>query len=241
MQSFIFAAGIGSRLRPLTDTKPKALVPLAGRPLFDHVVDTLTRQGIDRFVVNVHHFAPMLIDYITHRPDAHRFLISDESDLLRDTGGAIRHAAPLLGDRPFLIHNVDIISDFDLSRMTAHIRPHALATLLVSRRDTQRYLLFDDDMRLVGWTNTATGEIKTPYPDLDLAACHHLAFAGIHYLSPEVHALMITYPDRFSIIDFYLHHAATHPIYGYIQPDLHLIDVGKPSTLALAQTLLPTP
>lgn len=237
MTAFIFAAGIGSRLRPLTDTMPKALVPLAGKPLFDHVVSALQHQGVDRFVVNVHHFADMLRAYIASRPDASSFRISDEADTLRDTGGAIRHAAALL-DEDLLIHNVDIISNFDLQRMMQHIRPDALATLLVSDRNTSRYLLFDDDMRLVGWTNLATGEVKSPYKDLDISNCRKLAFAGIHYLSHDVLQLMSDWPERFSIIDFYLQHADKYKIYGYVQPGLQLIDVGKPETLQQAELLL---
>lgn len=240
MNAFVFAAGIGSRLKPLTDTMPKALVPVAGEPLIHHVVETLKRQGVERFVVNVHHFAPLLTDYIHSRPDAGCFSVSDESASLLDTGGAVKYAAKLLCRSPFLIHNVDIISNFRLADMLASVRSDALATLLVSERKSSRYLLFDDDSRLVGWTNVNTGEVKTPFPDLDIDNCRRLAFAGIHYLSPEVLPLMNDYPDRFSIIDFYLDHAAKYKIYGYIQPDLKILDVGKPETLPLAEEYLTT-
>lgn len=235
MTAFIFAAGIGSRLKPLTDTMPKALVPIAGCPIFDYVVDKLQRQGFDRFIVNVHHFAPMLTEHIAQRPDADRFAISDETDLLRDTGGAIRHAASLIGNEPFLVHNVDIISNFDINRLLSNRRHDALATLLVSDRQSTRYLLFDNDFRLVGWANTTTGDIKSPYPALDPDQCIKRAFAGIHYISHDICPLMTNYPERFSIIDFYLDHAATHKIYGYADPTLQLIDIGKPETLALAE------
>lgn len=238
LTAFIFAAGLGTRLKPLTDTMPKALVPVAGRPLIDHVIEALKSQGTDRFVVNVHHFAGLIRCHIAERSDAAQFLISDETDLLRETGGAIRHAATLLGDRHFLVHNVDIISNFDLQLMARNIRPEALATLLVSERVTHRYLLFDDEMRLVGWTNMATGEVKSPYPGLDPDKCRKLAFAGIHILSSAVHELMRPYPERFSIIDFYLDQCAHHPIYGYVQPGLRMIDVGKLDSLDEADKLI---
>lgn len=238
MVAFIFAAGIGSRLRPLTDTMPKALVPLAGRPLFDHVVSGLQRQGVTDFVVNIHHFADMLRRYVLSRPDAHHFSISDESDKLLDTGGAVKHAANLIGNNHFLIHNVDIISNFDLSQMMSAVKSNALATLLVSHRATSRYLLFDDDMRLVGWTNISTGEVKSPYPEINVDSCTKLAFAGIHYISPRVFQMMSAWPDKFSIIDFYLHYAADFEIYGYVQPDLNLIDVGKPEALKKCEEFL---
>ena len=238
MKAFIFAAGIGSRLRPLTDTMPKALVPLCGKPLIQHVIDNLKSQGVTDFVVNVHHFATLLTNYIAHCADAASIAISDESECLLDTGGAIKHAAQLLVGGNFLIHNVDIVSDFDLSLFLNNVRPEALATLLVSERKTSRYLLFDNDYRLMGWTNVDTGEVKSPYKNIDVAACRRLAFSGIHYLSARVTELMSDYPDCFSIIDFYIDHAARYPIYGYVQPNLHLIDVGKPDALARAEQLL---
>lgn len=238
MTAFIFAAGIGSRLRPLTDSMPKALVPLAGKPLFDHVADTLKHQGADRFVVNVHHFADMLREHIASRKDSSLFHISDETDTLRDTGGAVLHAATLLGNDDFLIHNVDIISNFNLQRMMQHLHADALATLLVSNRPSSRYLLFNDYMQLVGWTNVSTGEIKSPYKNLDVGKCRRLAFAGIHYLSHNVIELMSAYPERFSIIDFYLQHAGKYRIYGYEQPDLQLMDVGKPESLLKAENTI---
>lgn len=238
MTAFIFAAGLGTRLKPLTDVMPKALVPLCGRPLIDHVADALKCQGISRFVVNVHHFAALICEHLSKRSDASEFSVSDETDLLRDTGGAVKHASSLLGNRYFVVHNVDIVSDFDLCRMTDNIRPDALATLLVSRRDTRRYLLFDDNMRLVGWNDVVSGEVKTPYPDLDVERCHRLAFAGIHILSPDVHSIMSSYPERFSIIDFYIGQCAAYPIYGYVQPDLRMMDVGKLHSLDQADRLL---
>lgn len=241
MIAMIFAAGLGTRLKPLTDTMPKALVPVAGKPLIQHVAEKLADAGFSDLVVNVHHFADML-EFWCHaaqlQTDAFTFSISDERKELLETGGAIKHARPLLSDAErFLIHNVDILSNVDLGEFW-QAGANAEATLLVSQRDTQRYLLFDDDMRLVGWTNIKTGEVRTPYASLDVEACHRYAFAGIHQMSSSMLPLMDSYPDKFSIIDFYLDQCKSHTIRGYIQPNLRLMDVGKIDTLDQAEDFI---
>ena len=253
MQAMIFAAGMGTRLKPLTDTMPKALVRVGGEPLIKHVIQNLSEAGVDRIVVNVHHFAQQIINYLTENDNFGLDIrISDESAGLLETGGGIKHAAQLFApDAPILIHNVDILSNVDLRRFYQRAggqlkadastpasadAPDAL--LLVSERKTQRYLLFDDTMRLVGWTNIATGEVKSPYPDLDPKACRMYAFAGIHALSPRMLPLMQQFPDRFSIIDFYLQTCATHRIEGFAKDDLLLMDIGKLDTLAHAEEFL---
>lgn len=260
----IFAAGLGTRLKPLTDTMPKALVSVGGEPLLRRVIHNLSVAGVDRIVVNVHHFAQQIIDYLKENDNFGLDIrISDESAGLLETGGGIKHAAPLFApDAPILIHNVDILSNVDLHRFyqraggllktdglasaTADVPDASVgatvdvpdALLLVSQRKTQRYLLFDDTMRLVGWTNIATGEVKSPYPDLDPKACRMYAFAGIHALSPRMIPLMNQFPDRFSIIDFYLQTCATHRIEGFAKDDLQLMDIGKLDTLAQAEEFL---
>ena len=253
MQAMIFAAGMGTRLKPLTDTMPKALVRVGGEPLIKHVIQNLSEAGVDRIVVNVHHFAQQIIDYLTENDNFGLDIrISDESAGLLETGGGIKHAAQLFApDAPILIHNVDILSNVDLrcfyqraggllkadaSTPASADAPDAL--LLVSERKTQRYLLFDDTMRLVGWTNIATGEVKSPYSDLDPKACRMYAFAGIHALSPRMLPLMQQFPDRFSIIDFYLQTCATHRIEGFAKDNLLLMDIGKLDTLAQAEEFL---
>ena len=260
MQAMIFAAGLGTRLKPLTDTMPKALVSVGGEPLLKRVIHNLSVAGVDRIVVNVHHFAQQIIDYLKENDNFGLDIrISDESAGLLETGGGIKHAAPLFApDAPILIHNVDILSNVDLRRFYQRAggllktgdlteAPDASveatadapdALLLVSQRKTQRYLLFDDTMRLVGWTNIATGEVKSPYPDLDPKACRMYAFAGIHALSPRMLPLMSQFPDRFSIIDFYLQTCATHRIEGFAKDDLQLMDIGKLDTLAQAEKFL---
>lgn len=268
MKAMIFAAGLGTRLKPLTDTMPKALVPIAGKPLIGHVMDKLQEAGFTDLVVNVHHFAGQIEDWCQqHAPATH---ISDERSALLETGGGIRKAAPLLqadnADDRFLIHNVDILSNVHLTAFW-QAGNQAQATLLVSERQTQRYLIFDPTMRLVGWTNIQTHEVKTPFPAVREAfdegytapinayatlsspfmqpngsgPYRLLAFAGIHQMHTNLLRLMDSWPPRFSIIDFYLSICDKVRIQGYVQPDLHLIDVGKLTSLAEAESFLQGP
>ena len=286
MKALVFAAGLGTRLRPLTDTMPKAMVPVAGKPLLGHVLDRLTSSlaccpcspgssspcppgedgmgTVDRLteaVVNVHHFPDQIISYLASRDWGVPVRVSDERDFLRDTGGGLLYAEPLLhGDR-VLIHNVDILSNLDFRWLLAQAPADALSTLVVSERPTQRYFLFreeDSGLRLVGWTNIATGEVRTPFPDLDVASCRKLAFAGIHLVSPQIFEAFRTLgfapaavptapvpdssapaaPLKFSITDFYLAACARYPIYGVVPPDFRMMDVGKVDTLAAAETFL---
>ena len=250
MKAMIFAAGLGTRLKPLTDTMPKALVPVCGRPLLWHVISRLKAAGIDDITVNVHHFADQVISYIDSMNDPDISVhISDERGLLLETGGGIRHAERFLASAgepdvassgSFLVHNVDILSDLDIRWFMAQERRGALATLLVSERRTNRYLLFDDDMRLAGWTNTATGEVRSPYPGLDVSSCRRLAFSGIHIISERVFPIFASegFGERFPIMDFYLKVAGRFPVYGVMAGNLHLMDVGKPESLAEAERFL---
>lgn len=239
--AFIFAAGLGTRLKPLTDRMPKALVPYQGVPLLERTIGTLKSRGFDHFVINIHHFAQMIRDFVAeHESFGTNIEFSDESDLLRDTGGAIKHAAPLLSAAPFLIHNVDIISNLDpdaLYRSHLEDPSHPIATLLVSSRETSRYLLFDSENRLKGWINRSTGEVKSPFPEIAsqnveqlVEQYRPLAFGGMHVISPEIFPLMEgpRWGEKFSVIDFYLDAAATHIIRGYEAPaGTILTDVGK--------------
>lgn len=239
LQSMIFAAGLGTRLKPITDTMPKALVRVGGEPLLKRVIDRLAAAGASRIVVNVHHFAPMIIGYLRENGNFGLDIqVSDESAGLLDTGGGIRKAAPLfLPDAPVLIHNVDILSDVDLRQFYSRIAGDD-ALLLVSSRKTRRYLLFDDEMRLVGWTNIETGEVRTPYRRLDVKACRMYAFSGIHVLSQRMLPLMDAFPDKFGIIDFYLKTCAERVVRGYVKDGLRLMDVGKADTLGMAEDFL---
>lgn len=272
----IFAAGLGTRLKPLTDTMPKALVRVGGEPLIKRVILNLAAAGVERIVVNVHHFAGQIIDYLKDNDNFGLDIrISDETDGLLETGGGIKKAAPLFDPAdPILIHNVDILSNVDLREFyqvasrsekgkvkseesecgsekgkveneegrgkneESNCCDAVDAVLLVSWRKTKRYLLFNDDMKLVGWTNIETGEVRSPYPELNPKECRMYAFAGIHALSPRLLKMMDEFPDRFGIIDFYLKACATHNIKGYVKDDLKLMDIGKLDTLAQAEEFL---
>lgn len=242
MKAMIFAAGLGTRLKPLTDTMPKAMVPVAGKPLVQWTLLRLKAAGFDEVVINVHHFAQQIVDFVTlnHGFGCH-VQFSDETGGLLETGGGIKKAAPLLAgagdDEPFLIHNVDILSNVDLADFYRHTADSA-ALLLVSERKTTRYLLFDDSLRLVGWVNEQTGQVKSPYPQLDVAACHKYAFAGIHTFSPRLFQYFGQWPDRFSVVDFYLSICHQEAVRAYPHPDLRMMDVGKADTLLLADEFL---
>lgn len=242
MKGFILAAGLGTRLRPLTDSVPKALVRVAGRPLIDLQVERFLRAGIDDIVVNVHHFASQVVDHVEREFVSRgvKVVVSDESGCLLDTGGAVRKAAPLLcgGEEDcFLVHNVDILSNADLGALRKEACGCA-ALLLVSQRKTNRYLLFDDRWRLCGWTDVSTGAVKSPYKDLDVSRCKMRAFAGIHVFSSGLFGRFEGWPERFSVIDFYLSVCDKEVISGCEQPGLKLLDVGKVESLQRAESFL---
>ena len=254
MQAMIFAAGLGTRLKPLTDKLPKALIEIDGVPLLKRVIEKLKASGCDHIVINVHHFAPLIIDYLkTNDNFGVDIRVSDETAELLETGGGLKHAQQLFRpDEPILIHNVDILSNIDLRAFYTTDRmmlcptcgvPHeqASAVLLVSQRVTQRYLLFNDQMRLVGWVNLATGEVKSPFTEVQQASIDTIqhnyqlfAFSGIHLFSPTLFPLMESFTNRFSIIDFYLKNCRQVAIKGCVAQNLQLLDVGKVETLDAA-------
>ena len=237
--AMIFAAGLGTRLQPLTNYRPKALVEIEGRPLIEIQLERLYQTGWRRIIVNIHHFPDMMKEWISayHRHPDMEILISDESDHLLNTGGGLKKAASQIGltdGYPLLVHNVDILDNADMNVLDSHFTSNTDAILIVSNRNTQRYLLFDKDNRLVGWTHTGTGEIRTPYKELDLDACRKMAFAGIHIIGSRAIATMQDYPDAFSIIDFYIRECNQLVIKGYNPPQLAILDVGKPEALQKA-------
>lgn len=242
MKAMIFAAGLGTRLKPLTDHMPKALVPVAGRPMLEHVILKLKEAGFDEIVVNVHHFAEQIVDFLKANDSfGVKIHISDETECLLDTGGGIKKAASFFtGDEPFLVHNVDILSDTDLrSLYEYHLTSGNDATLLVSPRKTVRYLLFDERRRLCGWVNKETLQTKPEgfvyQPELH----KEYAFSGIHVISPVLLNYMGDgWTGKFSIMDFYLQACRVARLGGYIREDLHLIDIGKPETLAKAEDFM---
>ena len=237
MKAMILAAGLGTRLKPLTDTMPKALVPVMGRPLLGILLDKLAASGFGRVVVNVHHFASQITDYVAaHRADYPHMdiLISDETAELLDTGGAVRHAAPLLldgSDEPVLIHNADILGNVDLRSFYRTAQGHD-ATLLVSERASSRGLFLTDDDLLCGWTNHTTGEVK------GRASGRVRAFSGIHALSPRLIERMAERPARFPIIPFYIDMCDEADVFCADFPHAELLDVGKLDALDAAEAFL---
>lgn len=233
MKAMIFAAGLGTRLRPVTDNLPKALVEVGGQPMLGRVIDRLRAAGISEFVVNACYLKDQIVTYLEKNYPFARVSEEDGAEPL-ETGGGIRKAQELLGKGRFLVHNADILSDLDVRWFIAQDRPDSLATLLVTDAPADRYLLFDDDMRLAGWTNVRTGEVKSPYPDFDPSKYRRLSFCGIHIVSDAVFPLMEEWPERFSITDFYLKEAARHPVFGVCADGLKMIDIGSVEKLAEA-------
>lgn len=235
MKAMIFAAGLGSRLKPLTDTMPKALVTIKGRPLLQIVIEKLINSGFNDIVINVHHFAEQIIRFL----EANNYFnininISDETRQLLETGGGIKKAAPFFdNNHPFLVHNVDILSNVNLTQFYQYsLANNAASCLLVSSRPSSRYLLFNENNELSGWLNEKTGETKSPYQDFDPSKYNKYAFGGIHIISPSLFQFMNLFEEKpFSIIDFYLSFCNQIPIKAYFQKDLKLIDVGKIETL----------
>jgi Nucleoside-diphosphate-sugar pyrophosphorylase involved in lipopolysaccharide biosynthesis/translation initiation factor 2B, gamma/epsilon subunits (eIF-2Bgamma/eIF-2Bepsilon) len=237
MKAMIFAAGLGTRLKPITDNLPKALVPIAGKPLLEHVILKLKYAGFDEIIVNVHHFPDLIIDFLrTNNNFGIRIEVSDERDFLLDTGGGVSKTAWFFDDgQPFLVHNVDILSNVDLKALyDQHIQTNPLATLVVSKRDTFRYLLFDDNLRLNGWINEKTGETK-PAGISEPDSYRKLAFSGIQVLSPAVFELMKGLEPKFPIMDFYLSNAKNQTINGFVPEDYKMLDVGKLNVLDEAE------
>ena len=244
MKAMIFAAGLGTRLRPLTNDRPKALVEVGGKTMLERVIIKLAKAGFDDITINIHHFGEKIIEFLEHNENfGLNIHISDERDLLLDTGGGILKAQPFLdGDEPFLVHNADILTDIDLRAMYHnHIESGAMATLLVKERQTSRYFVFDDDYRLQGWLNKSTGETR-PSDFIYREGMHELAFGGIHVISPSIFEPLEEYSQgqaKFSITPFYVDECHTHLINGYLQDTPYTwLDVGKHETLKLAEEMV---
>ena len=234
----ILAAGLGTRLRPLTNDCPKALVEVNGKTLLEIAINRLSKAGFHEIVVNVHHFADQIIDFIESKDRfGIQITISDERDELLETGGGIKKAAPFLnGDKAFLVCNVDVISDINLSAMYhSHLKSGALATLAVRQRKTSRYLMFNHHNNLSGWKNIKTEETKIVRNSQK--KLKELAFSGIHIIQPRIFQY-IKQEGRFSIIDAYLDLAKKHKIKAYTHNDGYWLDVGKHDQLERASTLL---
>ncbi|WP_321345960.1 nucleotidyltransferase family protein [uncultured Draconibacterium sp.] len=237
MQAMIFAAGLGTRLKDETADKPKALVDVGGKPLLQRAIEKLSAEGVSKIVVNVHHFAPLVIDFINSKDWGIPVLISDESDKLLETGGGLKFASHLFSpNEPILIYNVDILSSINLHDIFAqHTKTKAIATLVVRQRETQRYFKFDSEHNLVGWINKKTGETKISQPE-NFQEAAEMAFSGIHIVDPEIFDFMPD-EDRFSIVQVYLELAKTKNIKGYFDSSELWMDVGKPAQLEKARNI----
>lgn len=240
MKAMIFAAGLGTRLRPLTDNKPKALVEVAGKPMLQRVIENLKHYGFDDITINVHHFGEQIIDFVAANGnfgvDVH---ISDERGELLDTGGGILKAREWLdGDEPFLVHNADILTDLNLREFYEyHLHHSADATLLTASRHTARYLLFDDGNRLHGWINKQTGATLPEGVVYEPGVYKEMAFGGIHVISPHIFDALAGFTDehKFSIIPFYVAKCRELKVMSYAPSGYRWFDVGKIETLHLAE------
>lgn len=235
MQAMIFAAGLGTRLQPVTHSIPKALIEVAGKPMLRHVIEKLMAAGVINIVINLHHFPELIRNYLSGQNNfGANIQFSDETDQLLDTGGGLKKAAALFEPGlPVVIHNVDVISDIDLNRLYQyHMTIGSLATLFVQKRPSSRYLIFDEDRQLTGWKNTKTSEvIQATIPN---GNTKELAFNGIHIVNPEIFQLM-TEDGKFSIIPTYLRLASHYKIIGFQDDSVSYIDIGKPENLAEAE------
>ncbi|HKS72024.1 MAG TPA: nucleotidyltransferase family protein [Terriglobales bacterium] len=235
MKAMVLAAGLGTRLRPLTNDRPKALVEVGGRTLLEITLARLRSFGIEDVIVNVHHFAERMLEYLEANQNfGMRIAVSREAQLL-DTGGGLKKAAYFFADseEPFLLHNVDVISTIDFSRMVKHQKErNALATLAVQDRKTSRYLLFDQHLQLCGRRSGSDGA-----PELVRQADHYeaLAFSGVHVISPRIFSWMIE-SGSFSIVNTYLRLAGEgERIGGFRADDYYWRDLGKPENIAQAE------
>ncbi len=230
----IFAAGIGSRLKPLTLHKPKALVEVGGKPLLEWVITKIINAGISEIIINVHHFADQIIDYLEAKKNfGINIAISDERNLLLDTGGGLKKASWFLqGDQPFLLYNVDILTTLNIAEIIKfHHNYDPLATLAVKKRPGSRYLLVNDSKELCGWQNIKTGEKIIAKPAANL---NQIAFSGIHVVSPNIFEI-IEETGVFSITPLYLRLAADHSLIGFYHQNDYWNDLGKPENLLLAE------
>lgn len=261
MNILILAAGMGTRLKPLTEYIPKALVPIKGIPLIQRIAKRLLFSNAERrnvtLTVNVHHHADQMENFLSLLSKAWQteIIISSERNRLLNTGGAVKKALQSLEkagkvaySEPLFIHNVDILSNLNIDAFCKGTAD-AAATLLVSKRKTKRYLVFNKDMVLVGWTNVDNKEVKSPFPEvLALAGKEEkafeekglslFAFSGIHLLNPVLFPEFQSWPEAFSIIDFYLASCEKHRILGRVMPETKILDVGKLDTLSTAEAFL---
>ena len=237
MKAMLFAAGLGTRLQPLTDDKPKALVSIGGKTLLERSINYLKNNNISEMVINVHHFSQQIKDFIESHDFGIPVHISDETEQLLDTGGGLLKARELLmSDSPILLTNVDILTNIDIQKfLQFHVQSGALATLATRNRPTSRYLLFDTDNQLVGWKNISTGQIIKSREFIDMEV-FPIAFSGIQIIEPRLLSL-ITETGKFSIIDLYLRLASYMKIGAFYEENSLWMDLGKYEDVPKAEQL----
>jgi len=233
MRAMILAAGLGTRLQPLTENLPKALVKIRDKTLLEIAINNLVKYGFNKIIINVHHFAEQVIDFIDQNIFDADITISDERDKLLDTGGGLKKASRFFNDgKPFLLYNVDIISNLNLKTLyQANIKSNSIATLIVRERESSRYLLFNSENILCGWKNTKTGELIST---CNIKLLDEFAFSGIHIIDPKIFSLMPD-DDVFSMIDLYLDIMGDNKIIAHIDNDSFWLDVGKTESLKIAE------
>ena len=237
MKAMIFAAGLGTRLKPFTDEHPKALVVINGKTLLQRNIEYLAKFGINDVIINVHHFADQIQKTLAkNKGFGSNITLSDESDAVLETGGGLKKAGWFFknSDEPFVVINADILTDMNLKAMIRehkHLNP--MATLAVTTRHTSRYFLFDEMPNLCGWRNEKTGEQKM---SREANKFYSKAFSGIHVISPKIFSL-IKMEGKFSMVDVYLELAKTYAITAFDHSNSKFIDVGRPESIAKAEEL----
>jgi len=235
MKAMILAAGFGTRLKPFTDAHPKALATVNDKTILQRNIEYLSSFGIKKIVINVHHFANQITEFIRKNNGfGSEISFSDETDKVLETGGGIKKASWFFKeeDEPFVVMNVDILTDMNLEKMIVqHKKEKPLATLAVTSRKTSRYFLFDELDHLVGWENVKTGEQKM---SRQTNKYWQKAFSGIHIISPEIFDL-IKMQGKFSMVDVYLELAKTNDITAFDHNNSKFIDVGKPESILKAE------
>ena len=234
----ILAAGMGTRLQPLTNNKPKALVECGGVPLLEIIISRLKMAGFTELVINIHHFGDQILDFLKAKDNfGFSINISDERAMLLDTGGGIKHAAQLFGNEPVLVHNVDVLTTLDIKALVEfhNKQSNAIATMAVKDRETSRSLLLDKEGNLAGWKNNMTGETKISHGNE--SELSPIAFSCVHILNPQCIKLL-TETGAFSIIDSYLRLAKTERIATFSHSDLWM-DMGRVEHLKQAEQFVP--
>jgi NDP-sugar pyrophosphorylase family protein len=235
MKAMILAAGLGTRLKPFTEKHPKALAIVNGKTLLQRNIEYLRSFGFEDIIVNVHHFAQQIVDLLNHNKGfGTTVTISNEEDEVLETGGGLLKARYFFDDAPFVLMNVDVLTDLDLlAMMKQHRQFKGIASLAVTSRVTTRYFLFNDEGLLCGWKNDKTNEQKMSREE---TMYHEKAFSGIHIISPKLFK-MIPFKGKFSMVDVYLHIAKSECVYEFDHSGGKFIDVGKPESISKAQKL----